>query len=146
MKNLLMLVSASLLTLFVNAGSLSDWSNHRLGEPWKPIYKSVSSKSGDLEFHVVTRRMTQKKGIFTTADFYYSKRDGLLRKIDFYGDTDKGLDVLVDYVKSELGVSLVKAYPSDYYILHDYTNGLVYRLYVSAGKPRSIHFVVTLAR
>lgn len=127
MKKAFILFIFSVLSLATYSG-IKTWINHQIGEKFNPAH-TLKAESTELS-RVVSKRLIASKGVFTDVKLYYSKTNDQLRTIEFIGKTDKGVDVIAEWLNRELKISLQKGFLAPYMFV-DYSNRITYKLEIT---------------
>lgn len=131
------------MSAFVVYSGIEKWINHQIGEKFNPAH-TLKAESTALS-RVVSKRLIASKGVFTDVKLYYSKTSDQLRTIEFIGKTDKGVDVIAEWLNRELKISLQKGFLAPYMFV-DYSNRITYKLEITTDTIERLKGTKTVVR
>ena len=132
------------MTAFVVYSGIEKWTKYQIGEKFNPAHTLKTESS--IQSRIVTKRLIAKKGVFTDIKLYYSKTSNQLKTIEFVGNTDKGADIIAEWLNRELNISLSRGFLTSHYIFLDYSNRRHYKLEITTDTIERIKGVKTTVR
>lgn len=132
------------MSAFVVYSGIEKWTKYQIGEKFNPAHTLKADSS--FQSRIVSKRLVAPKGVFTDIKLYYSKTTNQLKTIEFIGNTDKGIDVIAEWVNRELKISLNKGFPEGYYFFGDYSNQRNYKLEITTDTIERIKGVKSTVR
>lgn len=132
------------MSAFVVYSGIEKWTKYQIGEKFNPAHTLKTGSS--IQSRIVTKRLIAKKGVFTDIKLYYSKTSNQLTTIEFIGNTDKGIDVVAEWINRELNISLNRVLATTDYIFFDYSNRRNYKLEITTDTIERIKGVKSTVR
>ncbi len=114
------------MSAFVVYSGIEKWTKYQIGEKFNPAHTLKTESS--IQSRIVSKRLIAPKGVFTDIKLYYSKTTNQLKTIEFIGSTDKGVDVIAEWINRELNISLIS---NTNYSFLDYSNRRNYKLEIT---------------
>ncbi len=129
------------MSAFVVYSGIEKWTKYQIGEKFNPAHTLKTESS--IQSRIVSKRLIAPKGVFTDIKLYYSKTTNQLKTIEFIGSTDKGVDVIAEWINRELNISLIS---NTNYSFLDYSNRRNYKLEITTDTIERIKGVKSTVR